>query len=318
MLSAQRRVIGFAYDGQQNCTNATEIPSLFTKFSYNWNGSSADGRLRDWLDPGNTVLGMNGYDPVGTPPPVPGCRVSLRAMLEGAYQSGAMRTDLRTNLALPQQEPYAALGYAHVGDGGGEVMTPAAWTATGAGAIVDWVVVELRSAAQPQEVLATRSALLRSDGMVVDMDGNSPVHFATAPWGNYYIGLRHRNHLGVMTSRPHVLGNVVQTKNLMNGSTEVWQPDDAMKNIGGIRCLWAGDVNGDGRLTYTGPNNDRDPILTRIGGTVPTAVALGYHPDDTDLNARVSYTGAINDREVVLQNIGGNTPTSVRLHRLPE
>jgi hypothetical protein len=32
------------------------------------------------------------------------------------------------------------------------------------------------------------------------------------------------------------------------------------------------DVNMDGLVKYTGANNDRDPILTNVGGTIPTNV----------------------------------------------
>lgn len=35
--------------------------------------------------------------------------------------------------------------------------------------------------------------------------------------------------------------------------------------------LAAGDVTFDGTVKYAGSNNDRDPVPSRIGGTVPTA-----------------------------------------------
>jgi hypothetical protein len=38
------------------------------------------------------------------------------------------------------------------------------------------------------------------------------------------------------------------------------------------------DVNMDGMTKYTGLNNDRDPVLQNIGGTVPTNVLTEQLP----------------------------------------
>jgi hypothetical protein len=70
-------------------------------------------------------------------------------------------------------------------------------------------------------------------------------------------------------------------------------------------------------LRYTGANNDRDPILQRVGGTVPTGTVNGYHPEDVNLDGQVRYTGVANDRDIILQNIGGSVPTAVRPDGLP-
>lgn len=69
---------------------------------------------------------------------------------------------------------------------------------------------------------------------------------------------------------------------------------------------WAGDVNGDGLLKYTGMDKDRGAVLLRIGGTVPTRVMSGYFVEDVNLSGRVSYTGNANDREPNLSGIGSD------------
>ena len=76
-------------------------------------------------------------------------------------------------------------------------------------------------------------------------------------------------------------------------------------------------VNTDGTLRYTGSDNDRDPMLSAIGGAVPTAMAQGYLPADVDMDGFVRYTGADNDREPVLVNVGGSVPTAERTGQLP-
>ena len=48
--------------------------------------------------------------------------------------------------------------------------------------------------------MATRAAFIKSDGTIVDVDGTSPVEFSGAASGDYYVVVRHRNHLAVMSA----------------------------------------------------------------------------------------------------------------------
>jgi hypothetical protein len=78
-----------------------------------------------------------------------------------------------------------------------------------------------------------------------------------------------------------------------------------------------GNTDFNNNLLYTGEGNDRDPILARIGGSVPTAEVAGYFLEDTDLDGFVRYVGTRNDRDPVLSNIGGSVPTNTRLAQMP-
>ena len=91
----------------------------------------------------------------------------------------------------------------------------------------------------------------------------------------------------------------------------------AVKVDSGLNLMWSGNVIPDNELKYSGSSNDRDPILVRIGGTVPTNFIVGYHPEDTNLDGVVKYAGASNDRDLILVNIGGLVPTTVRNEQLP-
>jgi len=71
------------------------------------------------------------------------------------------------------------------------------------------------------------------------------------------------------------------------------------------------DVTGDGVVKYTGADNDRDPILVKVGGAVPTAtMPCNGCPEDVNGDGLVKYTGAENDRDLILQRIGGAVPTA--------
>lgn len=245
--------------------------------------------------------------------------VSARVYLEGSYDpvSGLMRDDLRALGLVPTMEPYTGLGHGFV-DGGGETTSPPVLAMTGNDAIVDWVIMELRDKTDPTLVLHSRAALLQRDGDVVDVDGVSAVG-CSLPADAYHVTVLHRNHLGCMTASPVPLAGAPAVVDLTAASTPTYGTA-ARKSMSGtmaVEALWAGDVNFDGLLRYTGQDNDRDPILQSIGGVVPTASAVGYLTTDVNMDGNVKYTGDGNDRDPILQNIGGVVPTNVRMEQVP-
>ncbi|MBS1583501.1 MAG: hypothetical protein JST66_14970 [Bacteroidetes bacterium] len=248
----------------------------------------------------------------------PQVRVSAKAWLDGAYDSGSgqMRDDLRAAGLVPTGEPYTALGFAQVGNGGGETCSAGVLAVTGGNAVVDWVRLELRSSAVPSTLVCSRQALLQRDGDIVDTDGTSPVSFSVAS-GSYYVAVRHRNHLGAMTAAAVALTSSATTVDLRSNATATYGTE-ARKAVGAAMVLWCGNVFRDATLKYTGANNDRDPILVRIGGAIPTAtITGGYYLEDTNLDGTVKYTGASNDRDPILSNVGGSVPTATRTEQLP-
>jgi hypothetical protein len=44
---------------------------------------------------------------------------------------------------------------------------------------------------------------------------------------------------------------------------------------------------------------------------------VGYFPEDVNLDGVVSYTGGNNDRDIILTNVGGVVPTSTRADFIP-
>lgn len=240
-----------------------------------------------------------------------------RVLLEGAYDSGTglMRDDLRSQGFIPANEPYTALGFTQAAGGGGESVAPAVLAVTGNNAIVDWVRVELRSAANSGTVVATRQALLQRDGDVVATDGTSALPFDVGP-GDYYLAVRHRNHNGVMTSNVVTLSGTSTTVDFA-GTTLATYGTNAQKTIGAVRTLWMGNSTGNSSITYTGSGNDRDPILIAVGSTTPNSTVNGYYITDTNLNGQVRYTGSGNDRDPILINVGSTTPNNTRLEQLP-
>ena len=248
-----------------------------------------------------------------------GVRLDVAVALEGAMipALGLMRDDLRVAGLLPSLEPYTGLGFSSY-PFGGETVFPTVLQRSDDQAPVDWVLVELRSAVDPSVIVDSHAGLVTRDLHVVGNDGTSPLSFRAAP-GNYYVSVRHRNHLGCMTASPIALGTAsVNAVSFVDPSTPTYGTN-ARKDVNGgaTKALWMGNVVNNGNLKYTGSGNDRDPILLRVGSTLPTNVVSGYHVEDCNMDGNVKYTGSGNDRDPILINIGSTTPNNVRTQQLP-
>jgi hypothetical protein len=253
-------------------------------------------------------------------PVSPGIQLSVRAFLEGPYvqATNLMKDSLRVLGYVPLNEPFTGLGFTQVG-GGGETTTAPVLAVTGSNAIVDWIRLELRAAGDPTSVVATKQCLVQRDGDIVATDGVSAVTFTLAA-GNYYVAVRHRNHLSVMTAAAVALSASPVTVDFTLPGTATYGTN-ASEALGSVMVLWAGNVLLDSptpfELKYTGLSNDRDPILSAIGGVVPTNTVTGYASTDVNMDGTTKYTGLANDRDVILGNIGGVVPTNTRTDQLP-
>lgn len=241
-----------------------------------------------------------------TPANTSGVKVQLRGVLQGAYNSstGLMRDDLRSANLLPTAQPYAAWGY-----NGGETVSSGALAVTGNDAMVDWVLVELRDAGTPSTVIATQAALLQRDGDVVDaLTQSRDLSFTSPSAGNYYIVLRHRNHLGVMTQAPLSLNSAAVPVDFSTTTTAVYGSNPTVIT-GTQRLLWAGDVNADDQLISDGQNNDKNKVLGALLMDADNTNAAtnfqitAYHSADINLDGKVIFAGPSNEVNSLLGNV---------------
>jgi hypothetical protein len=186
-------------------------------------------------------------------------KITPKIMLAGCFDpaTGLMYDSLRVLNLIPLQEPYSSAPYnaiyTHINGGGGETTSASVFTVTGPNAIVDWVFVQLRNKLDSNIVLATRSALIQRDGDIVDVDGVSPLIFANNNVDNYFISIKHRNHLGIMTKTPIPISFVNTSLNLTTAAIPLFTKPGKAGNpapltgatriINGVRCLYAGNCN---------------------------------------------------------------------------
>jgi len=96
-------------------------------------------------------------------------------------------------------QPYNGAPFNYAGT---ESVSPGFFTSSAVDTtnILDWVLVELRDAASPTTIIKQRAAFIREDGRIVDLNGKDSISFRGVATGNYFVVVRHRNHLPIRSS----------------------------------------------------------------------------------------------------------------------
>lgn len=268
-----------------------------------------------------------------------------------------MRADLVSNPAngeclLPSKDPYKSIymsmgRFCHHGPGtlSKYDSIPDAkkvFGQKGDDAIVDWVLVELRSANDKTAIVATRAGLLQRDGDVVDLDGQSDLDFESVPSDRYYVAVKHRNHLGVMSKyalTPAILADIVDftnpnfetfDKGIINGINYTGLAQN--QNLkAGYACMWGGDLNSDGKVKYENPNDDTNQLINDVKNhplntdqNIAFNNGFGYFSSDYDMNGKVKYSNPNDDTNYMFAQIyfyplnsNGSSNYSLFVEQLP-
>ncbi len=166
--------------------------------------------------------------------------VDITIFMEGPYNGTDMNTNLNSQGKLPLSQPYDTDPWYYYGT---ESVT------TMPANIVDWVLVELRTDVGSGSIYTTRAALLRNDGHIVDLDGNY-LGFQDAPPGDYYIVVRHRNHLDIMSANAVSLDIDPTSYDFTTGSDKFYGTGIGIKELKtNVWGMVAGDANGNNYIS---------------------------------------------------------------------
>ncbi|WP_420574829.1 hypothetical protein [Kordia sp.] len=270
-----------------------------TELSVLYDGSNGDGfdveQFNGFLDP-NQIVDL---------------RVRATVFLQGpilnSVDDDLMNDNLRAGNLIPKISPYNA----------GDIITDSnvfndggiSGTGVPADNIVDWVWIEIRSSADNTLVVDGTSALVQRDGDIVALDGTSDV-ILRGLTGNYFITVKHRNHLGVMTQSTRALSvSPSAATDFTRNSTAVFGTNARVQLASGDMALWAGNVNGDTFVQYSGTTPDSPSILSEVLNDAgnflnfPTYIVNGYNIHDINMDGNTQYTGTTPDTPILLQNV---------------
>lgn len=239
--------------------------------------------------------------------------VRPKVYLQGAFVSPytgeetLMRDGLRAGGLVPRTSPYADAVLADL-----SVFNLGGTSGTGAinDDVVDWVWVELRDATDNTLVVEGKSAFVQRDGDVVGIDGVSDLTF-TQSADNYYIAIKHRNHLGVVSAATVALSATVTVVDFADAGNQITFGANAQSVFGtGETALWAGNANGDASILYQGAANDsntiKDNVIADAGAANNLHSYTGYDGADVNLDGTVRYQGADNDTNIIKDIIVGH------------
>ncbi len=222
-----------------------------------------------------------GSSPVTPTTPCQATLVYLNVLLEGSHNGFNMNTNLKNNNLLPNQQPYNTAPWFY--NGTESVFTfPAN--------IVDWILIEVQN--ELFNISETKAALLRSDGIVVDLSGNEGIAFnQLKPHIPYHIILRHRNHLAVKSSTELMPNNYELSYDFTTAASQAQNSQQAV-TANGLYALYAGDCNNDGAITYTDFNGYAQQISPSYLYT-NSDINLDGLVSDADFNWHKNNVGAI-------------------------
>ncbi|MBN1781064.1 VCBS repeat-containing protein [bacterium] len=205
-------------------------------------------------------------------------QVALKVFLQGPYDTtgDTMKTDLRKYSFIPTTSPYS--------DSRQVDSMPAD--------IVDWVYISLMQTLIDPPV-ASKSALLRNDGLVVADDGTTEYITMNAASGSYYIVVIHRNHINVMSKNPVSLSYTSSTPYDFTTALTQYYNDQAKElETGTVYGMYQGDANANDAVNAT----DYMAVRNSIG-------EIGYYYGDCNMNGAVNAT----DYYSIYYNIGATS-----------
>ena len=196
---------------------------------------------------------------------------NIKVYLEGPYAGGgAMTTTLNTNNLVPlnSNDAYSTLTYGY---------TASTVTSIPNSDIVDWVLVELRKGEASGTKVGTRAGFLKSDGTIVDTNGLDPLQFTGLGDGNYYVVVRHRNHLAIMSANAIPLSSNSALYDFSTAQLQAYGTN-AMIDLGSeVMGMISGDTNNSGIISAA----DKSIVNS-------SNLANGYYIADTNFSGIVT------------------------------
>jgi len=233
----------------------------------------------------------------------------LQGALIGSNEPNLMRDDLRKKKLIPLEDPYflSPILNRHQSRERKKITAQILET-TGPNAIVDWVYIDLRKADDKEEVVAATVGLLQRDGDIITPSGDSTIIFEQVGFGEYFIGVHHRNHLSLLTQNPHTFDyDEIPKIDFRNVFTPVAGGTPTIK-IDNQNAQWSGDINGDGKIIFQGPSNDPFFIFLKVvldeenTHFLTNYISRGYSDIDFNMDGIIIFQGPNNDRSNLLYN----------------
>jgi hypothetical protein len=117
--------------------------------------------------------------------------------------------------------------------------------------IVDWVIIELRENKDLNSPVDTMAAFIRKDGKILSLTGDTVITLgAQIIPDNYYVIIRHRNHIAIMSANPTFLSSSSELLDFTE-SNYVYLGFDAALLNNGKYGMYPGDADKNGAINIS-------------------------------------------------------------------
>lgn len=237
----------------------------------------------------------------------PTLKLKLKASLQGAkspLNDGTMTSSLQNINNLKQVyeptgnislSPYPFITYVGEGKLKQGIKVP---DLSGSNAI-DVIQIELRNSYDPNVVEATTYGWILEDGTITDYQcGQSYLYGTVIPYvnfkyalaGDYYIVVKHRNHLPIMSLTPHTINSFVPSSPLdLTDPINLYNPygNQFFQDINSNAYMFMGNVYDNLSIQDIGEVNATDFFIVSVQNDHnPT----GYYIEDLNLDGQVDAT----------------------------
>lgn len=229
--------------------------------------------------------------------------MKVKLMLAGSIPFGGSQMFPSINAIIPVEQPYQNR-FGHTGMESLESVP---------GQMIDWILVQLYDNGN-EAIVASMAAMLFSDGTVRSVDDSEFLEFLV-PEGEYFVRIRHRNHLDIVsqTSLTLEIGSVTEC-DFIEGWFFADEPPSYLRvvNVDPLQvALQPGDANADQKISYLGLESDRQAILEALGVETPANSLIGYLTEDVNFDGIVNFDGGLTDRLTILLTVGFATPANI-------
>ncbi|MFZ1289752.1 MAG: immunoglobulin domain-containing protein [Melioribacteraceae bacterium] len=191
----------------------------------------------------------------------------LKVFLEAAYiNNNKMNTLLVKSGLFPQKQPYNSSPWnLDISDNINEFKAD----------YVDWVIVELRE--NLTNILYQKIGIITTDGTIVNTD-QTPISFINISSGNFYIVIRHRNHLSIVSA---------EKIQVISGQKINYDFTSSINSAFGVNSL----LNlGDNKFGMIAGDADANGVINNLDfGIVANNIPFrGYIQGDLDMNGMLN------------------------------
>lgn len=244
-------------------------------------------------------------------------KVRVKVFLDSLFNptTGLLSTALNDNSLIPTSHPYVDPFFNHNGN---ESVTPSFFASNPE--VVDWVLIEIRRNLSANSKVSSKAVFIDENGYLRDQQGSDSITFSLIEPGTYYILIRHRNHLDIISSSKIELREssplTLDFTSSLNSILPCQNNYDCLREVDtGVYALWRGDINQDGKIDYDNGNDDDYDYLigSCLSGVFTNILSSVYSQCDIDSNTSVRATGPsfINDVSNLLITINAHPDNAI-------